>query len=118
MSIVSKAQQIKQLFQGKPAALKRSSKWPKIRAEVLAEQKECEACGAKKGLEVHHIKPFHLFPHLELDKSNLVVLCEGRGCNCHFTFGHLLSWKSYNPSVIYDSHHYRTAVINRPVARD
>lgn len=106
--------QIKEVLQGKPFPFKRSSQWSKLRVEILREQKCCAACGATKKLEVHHIKPFHLFPHLELDKKNLIVLCEGDGCNCHITFGHLLNWKSYNPSVIDDAEWFRTAVQNRP----
>lgn len=106
----------KQLIQGKPFVLRRSSQWPSVRAIILKEQKVCAACGAKKKLEVHHIKPFHLFPDLELSASNLIVLCEGAGCNCHFTFGHLLNWKSYNPSVIDDAEAFRSAVQNRPIS--
>lgn len=108
-------QQLKEMIQGKPVPLRRSSLWPAVRKEVVSKVKQCEACGSKKNLEVHHIKPFHLFPHLELERSNLIVLCEGRGCNCHLTFGHLLNWKSYNPSVVDDAEQFRTAILNRPV---
>lgn len=106
---------LKEVIQGKPNATRRSSQWPKCRKAKLAEQKTCEACGSKKSLEVHHIKPFHLFPDLELVQSNLMVLCEGEGCNCHFTFGHLLNWKSYNPSAVTDAEWFRLAVQNKPI---
>jgi predicted HNH restriction endonuclease len=49
-------------------------------------------------LEVHHVKPFHLFPQLELDPANLMTLCEDGG-NCHFMVGHLKDWRRYNPKA-------------------
>ena len=92
------------LIPADPAALghKRSSKWPKTRKEYLAGHAYCEACGVRVLLNVHHIRPFHLWPELELEPSNLMTLCETRSHNCHFLFGHLLSWKSFNLKVIED----------------
>lgn len=55
--------------------LTRSSRWPKVRKDLVVEVGECEACGSKKRLEGHHIKPFALFPWLELVRSNLICLC-------------------------------------------
>lgn len=80
------------IFYGVP----RSSKWPKIRKQWLLNHPSCEACGRITNVEVHHIKPYHLFPELELDFSNLMSLCDGDGRNCHFTFGHLYSWSKHN----------------------
>ncbi len=53
----------------------------------------------------HHVKPFHLFPNLELDHENLVTLCESKkyGVNCHLWFGHLGNFKLYNPDGISDA---------------
>lgn len=61
----------------------------------------CAACGEADGLEVHHRKPVHLFPELELEPSNLITLCEKRGC--HFRIGHSFDWRAYNPSVQEDA---------------
>jgi 5-methylcytosine-specific restriction protein A len=108
-------QQFKELAQGKPVPFRRSSLWPRIRAEVLATDEVCAACGCKKNLNVHHIKPFHLYPELELKRTNLIVLCESDGCNCHFALGHLLNWKSYNLSVVDDAEVFRTMILNRPI---
>jgi hypothetical protein len=51
---------------------------------------------------VHHIHPFHLYPNLELEPSNLLTLCETGG-NCHIMLGHLKNWKSYNLGVRKDA---------------
>lgn len=68
---------------GKP----RSEKWPEFRRQILDAQPWCSACGRTESLEVHHIKPFHLHPELELQTTNVIVLCEGP-TRCHFTYGH------------------------------
>ena len=78
----------------------RSSRWPAKRADILLAHPFCAVCGNKSNLNVHHIKPYHLFPELELADSNLIVLCEGPVVNCHFLFGHLRNWKAYNPEVV------------------
>jgi 5-methylcytosine-specific restriction endonuclease McrA len=61
-------------------------------------------CGHDKDLNVHHIKPFHEFPELELVDANLITLCEGvlRGRD-HLRFGHLGNWKISNPNVRADA---------------
>jgi hypothetical protein len=55
--------------------------WWTIRQQVLIKYKAiCQCCGATRedGVRIHvdHIKPRSLFPALELDISNLQVLCE------------------------------------------
>ena len=74
----------------------RSSGWRDIQQESVNEHPYCEFHGGKgkvlNPLNVHHIKPFHLFPELELVKSNLIVACRF----CHLWYCHLGSWKSYN----------------------
>lgn len=85
----------------------RSSKWPAVRRAHLETQPECQACGSKTGLEVHHIKPYHLFPELELDPTNLITLCECPSHNCHLIFGHVLRWDLANPFVCHDARKYR-----------
>jgi 5-methylcytosine-specific restriction protein A len=96
------------LISGKvqPFGLKRSPKWPKVRATYLGLFPTCAVCGGKKLVEVHHIKPFHLFPELELDQNNLITLCEDyshTAANHHCFIGHLGQWKNINPDVIADA---------------
>ena len=61
------------------------------------------ACGSCKKPEVHHIVPVHLAPQLELDPENLITLCDKY---CHFIFGHLMNYKSWNVDVLEDSKAY------------
>lgn len=102
-------------MQGKPRAFLRSPKWSRLRDEFVLSHPYCSACGCKTKsiLNVHHILPFHLYPELELDRNNLIVLCEGAGINCHFAFGHLLNWKAYNPRVIDDAERFFASVQSR-----
>lgn len=86
---------------------KRSSKWPKIRKEFLLENPVCACCGSDKDLNVHHIIPFHISPALELEKSNLITLCEGKNINCHISVGHLQNYKDYNENVTVDAEYIR-----------
>ena len=81
----------------------RSSKWPTVRAAHLKRQPACAACGCTSPVEVHHIRPFHLFPEMELDPANLITLCESKSHNCHLLFGHCLNWRKYNPQVCPDA---------------
>ena len=94
---------------------RRSSEWPKVRAEHLVKEPLCRACGGKERLEVHHIQPFHLHPELELVDSNLVTLCENPDHNDHLIFGHLLDWQSFNGSVVADAGVYLGKVKVRPI---
>lgn len=77
----------------------RSPKWPAARKAYLLTHPTCEACGGTDMLEVHHRKPFHLYPALELDPANFITLCEHPARNCHFAVGHCLNWKDWNPFV-------------------
>lgn len=83
---------------------KRSNKWPTLRKNFLA-GKSCALCGGKKKLEAHHVKPFHLFPDLELDPTNLIPLCEGyKDIDCHLIWGHFGNFKlGYNLTVASDT---------------
>jgi len=83
-------------------ALGRSPKWGHIRKLHLEEQSQCQVCGRTTSLEVHHIKDYSQNPHLELDPSNLITLCDG-STKCHFVFGHLGSWRSINPTIQNDA---------------
>lgn len=80
--------------------LARSTEWPRVAKEHLLLEPACRICGHQgQGLQVHHIKPFHLYPQLELDPHNLITLCELRGRDHHLLIGHLDDWESYNPNV-------------------
>jgi|GEM_PF-479465 hypothetical protein len=92
-------------FQGQ-----RASEWPKVRRQHLDANPRCAACGSDKSLQVHHKKPFHCEPCLELDAENLITLCP----LCHFYFGHLLRWKSWNVDVSKDAAWFLEKVKERP----
>lgn len=89
----------------------RSPEWSNTRKKHLAKQSFCQACGTKNNLEVHHIEPFHINPARELDPDNLITLC---GKNCHFVFGHLMDYSSWNTNVIEDCRVYLDKVKSRP----
>lgn len=92
----------------------RSSLWPKVRREYLKYHNTCAVCGGKKKLNVHHIKPFHIFPKDELNIKNLITLCEESGRECHLQFGHLGSYKSWNKNIISDATRWFKKRMNRP----
>jgi 5-methylcytosine-specific restriction protein A len=97
---------IKDVIQGKaPLSSNRSSKWPTIRKHFLLSNPKCAVCEGVDKINVHHIKPFHSHPELELELSNLITLCESTkgGVNCHLWFGHLGNYKDINPNVIADA---------------
>lgn len=100
-------QLIKAIIQG------RSTKWPKVRKLHLRNEPECQFCGGKMKLEVHHIIPFHANKSLELCESNLITLCEKN--KCHLKVGHLNNWKLFNKNVRGDVeiHKKATGRINR-----
>lgn len=61
-----------------------SWEWKRVRYEILKEHgAKCMLCGATKEdgakICVDHVKPRARYPHLELEKSNLQVLCND--CN-------------------------------------
>lgn len=89
------------LLKGKSFGI-RSSKWRKIRNEYLKSHNFCRACGTQNKLEVHHIKPFHLYPELELEENNLITLCES-SYDCHLKIGHNGNWKYFNEFVEKDA---------------
>ena len=90
----------------------RSSRWISVRRDHIAKNPECVACGSRKDLNVHHIKPFHSHPELELEPSNLITLCREH----HFRIGHdpdgpwrprSPSWSESNPRVRKDAQRWR-----------
>jgi hypothetical protein len=79
----------------------RDPKWEKASREYLV-GKTCAACGTSDDLQVHHIKPFHKFRHLELDPANWIPLCMKQGHLCHFVFGHGCFWQGWIETVVED----------------
>ena len=91
--------------------IKRSPEWESTRIKHLQKEPQCAICGIlefKKGLQVHHIFPFHYCvalgrPDLELDHRNLITLCESekedKEPNHHLLIGHLNDFKSSNLNV-------------------
>lgn len=90
----------------------RSPHWPQVRAEFLKTNPACAVCGKKDQLEVHHKKPYHLHPELELDPTNFIVLCN-KSLH-HLWFGHLGNFKSFNENVEIDAAHLLQEITNRP----
>jgi 5-methylcytosine-specific restriction enzyme A len=90
--------------------LTRSSGWWDVReTRITLDRGMCRACGKSKQLQVHHIKPFHIEPELELDIDNTITLC----LRCHLFLGHLDWFKSSNPDVVADSKTMLTKIENR-----
>jgi hypothetical protein len=81
----------------------RSPEWPKVREEWLKDHPTCAACGARAKLQVHHLRPFHLFPALELDPSNFLTLCEQEGSDHHLEIGHNGDFQKYNENAVEDA---------------
>jgi len=108
MSFIEK---IKDRIQGKaPKGAKRSPQWRKVREEHLKKFPTCYVCGSNKKITVHHIYPYHLFPDMELEESNLITLCEGgrfKSLNCHIVFGHCCDFKDVNTQCEIDAEIWR-----------
>ena len=81
----------------------RSSGWDHARSQHLRMEPVCQWCGNDKRLEVHHIKPFHESPELELDQENMITLCRF----CHFVVGHNCDFSKENPNVKKDCEYHR-----------
>ena len=83
--------------------MERSPKWPHVEKLHLKLEPACACCGSTSKVQVHHKKPFHLFPELELDLNNLISLCMDPTSECHVKIGHGGNFKDYNPDVSEDS---------------
>lgn len=104
---------LRDVVQGKTTLkVKRSSKWPVVRAKHLQQFPYCAVCNGNKKLEVHHIKPFNSNPDLELDQNNLVTLCESnkKGVRCHLFVGHCGNYKWINPDVLKDAKYWNEKI--------
>ena len=88
---------------------KRSSKWRKVRNNFIKKNPRCFVCNGNKKLIVHHIVPFNIAPHLELNEGNLITLCERKkyGINCHLLIGHLGNFRKFNSNFENDSYYWK-----------
>ena len=100
-----------------PMGSERSPHWASVRKAFLVDHPSCAVCGGTDHVEVHHQKPFHLHPELELDNKNFVTLCESKkdGVNCHLLFGHLGNFRSFNVDVLKDAKTWFAKIKNRPL---
>jgi 5-methylcytosine-specific restriction protein A len=89
----------------------RSPKWSEVRSQHLSIQPKCAICGSSTKPEVHHIVPVHIDSSRELDPNNLITLCDKY---CHFIFGHLMNWKSWNEQIIQDSIYFSSKIRLKP----
>lgn len=87
----------------KKTAARRSSHWPRVEKDFLKKNPVCAACGGQVRLNVHHLKPFHLDPALELDETNLVTLCMELGKHDHLLIGHGDNFSAFNPEAVLDA---------------
>lgn len=55
--------------------------WRKLAKEIILEEEECQDCGRKDHLQVHHLIPFRYWQIAELanQRSNLITVCP----SCH-----------------------------------
>ena len=111
-------QQLKQWFSDKKLGIPlgaegRSSKWPAFKKQyALTHLPVCAICCGTQDLNLHHLRPFHVFPELELDPQNVVWLCNAK--QCHIRVGHLGNFQSINPSGATDIVIWRDKIRNRP----
>ena len=107
-------QWFKDLWRGYPVfgSAARSPQWERVRKEWLKSHPQCAVTGDTKGCEVHHKKPFHLHPELELDPSNFITLRR----DMHLLYGHLMNWSAFNDSVEEDTKLWYSKIQNRKVA--
>jgi len=85
---------IKSVYRDVGIPNKRSHLWPRLEKKFLLNNPQCAFCGSIKKLHVHHKKPFHLYPELELDENNLITLCMDTN-ECHLKIGHGNNFKYY-----------------------
>jgi 5-methylcytosine-specific restriction protein A len=84
---------IKNLFVDRTFGASRSPRWASFRREHIKDK--CEVCRKGHFLELHHIKPYHLFPEEETNSDNVVTVCR----SCHFSWCHFFSWKKFNSQI-------------------
>lgn len=81
----------------------RSPKWPSLVKKIIKKSPYCAFCGeTSKTTELvgHHILPYHKFPELELEESNVLVV--GETCNTgnhHLLLCHFGDFRKWNPDA-------------------
>lgn len=95
---------------GPPSQEMRAPQWSAVRDAWVREHPACAVCGTRKGLQVHHVVPISVDPSRELDRSNLMTLCEPH----HLLFGHLCNWNSWNRAVREDAAIWHEKIAGRP----
>jgi len=88
----------------------RSCKWAAFRDAYAKGHPVCIFC-CKPVENIHHIAPFHNDTAEELSENNVCPLCR----RCHFEWGHLENWKSWNTNILKHAEWYRGLVKTRPV---
>lgn len=73
------------------------------------EEKYCHICGEKKHVELHHIVPRHVDQSKIFDEDNLIPLCRA----CHFRWGHLCNYETYNPNIKEDAQTLQKLFVKR-----
>lgn len=68
-----------------PDAHLRSPQWAAFEKKMLQKHPDCAVCGKRRGVVSHHVKPWHVWPELELVAANLITLCHDH----HLWWGHL-----------------------------
>jgi hypothetical protein len=81
----------------------RSPGWGPFQREWIREHGTCVACGGTKFLQVHHKKPYHRFPELELCKDNAMTLCMAPARFCHLLIGYSGDFCCWNPHAEEDA---------------
>ena len=92
---------------------KRHKDWPKFRKAHLKDHPRCEFCGKNDDLDLHHERPYHLYPELEMDPGNVMTACR----HDHWIWCHLGDWKAWNPKVRDDAMYFRELRGNRTYGR-
>lgn len=92
----------------------RSPKWEEFKKEYAKTHLPvCAVCGGTSQLNLHHLKPFHVFPELELDPANVIWLCNAK--RHHIEIGHLGNFQSINPHGLSDVNLWRDKERNKPL---
>jgi hypothetical protein len=87
-----------------------SYRWKKLRAEHLAKEPTCVACGRETNVEVHHVIPVAFDEARQFDPHNLITLC---AYPCHIMFGHFFCYHCYNKNVRKMAEEFRNAMKKR-----
>jgi hypothetical protein len=73
----------------------RDPAWEALSLKFRKAHPSCWGCGRPTQV-AHHVKPFHLFPALELVESNLAAVCD----LCHLCLCHLGDFHLYDPTCL------------------